>query len=100
MVILVQGDQDGAPLVDRTNLNTPRRGTFLVRCCLLLRRCQGEADRLCIPAGGGLLAQVLRECRDGPLVGQAKTGSLVWRPAFWVGQDVAAAIAARWYDWD
>ena len=35
--------------------NTPRGGTFLVRCGLAPR--QGEADRLCIiPAGGGLSA--------------------------------------------
>ncbi len=44
--------------------------------------------------GGGLRAQVLRECHDGPLGGhfeRAKTGSLVRRLAFWVGQDVTVA---------
>ena len=45
-------DRLGAPLVDLTN--TPRGGTFLVRCGLAPR--QGEAERLCIPAGGGLRA--------------------------------------------
>ena len=43
------------------------------------------ADRLCIPAGGGLRAQVLRYCHDGPLGGHsglAKTGSLVRRLSF------------------
>ncbi len=48
-------------------------------------------DRLCIPAGGGLRAHVLRDCHDGLLgghFGRAKTGSLVRHLAFWVGQDV------------
>ena len=48
------------------------------------------------PFGGQALhggcAKVLRECHDGPFrghfVGRAKTGSLVRRLAFWVGQDV------------
>ncbi len=55
-------------------------GAFVVRCCLLYLRGQGTVDRLYIPAGGGLRAQVLRECHDGPLgghFGRAKTGSLV-----------------------
>ncbi len=69
-----------------------------MRCCLLYRRGQVEADLLCIPAGGGLRAQVLRECHDGPLGGhfcRAKTGSLVLRLAFWVGQDVDVAEYVR-----
>ena len=82
-------DRHGTPIVDTAHV--PQGGSFLVRCGLLYRRGQGEADRLCIPAGGGLRAQVLRECHDGPLgghFGRAKTGSLVRRLAFWVGQDV------------
>ncbi len=77
---------------------TPKGGTLLVRCGLLYRRGQGAAHRLCIPAGGGLPAQVLRECHDGPLgghLGRAKTGSLVRRLAFWVGQDVDVAEYVR-----
>ena len=77
---------------------TPAGGTFLVRCGLLYRRGQGAADRLCIPAGGGLRTQVLRECHDGPLgghFGRAKTGSLVRRLAFWVGQDLHVAEYVR-----
>jgi len=77
---------------------TPAGGAFLVRCGLLYRRGQGAADRLCIPAGGGLRAQVLRECHDGPLgghFGRAKTGSLVRRLAFWVGQDLDVAEYVR-----
>ena len=69
-----------------------------MRCWLLYRRGQGETDRLCIPAGGELRAQVLRECRDGPLGGhlrRAKTGSLVRRLAFWEGQDVDVAEYVR-----
>ncbi len=88
-------DRLGAPIVEPAR--APNGGTFLVRCGLLYRRGQGEADRLCIPAGGGLRAQVLRECHDGPLgghFGRAKTGSLV-RPALWVGQDVDVADHVR-----
>jgi hypothetical protein len=65
-------------------------GEFLVRCGQPYRRGQGSADRLCIPAGGGLRTEVLRECHDGPTeghFGRAKTGSLVHSLAFWVGQD-------------
>jgi hypothetical protein len=83
-------DRLGTPIVEPAR--APKGGTFLVRCGLLYRRGQGAADRLCIPAGGGLRAQVLSEYHDGPLgghFGRAKTGSLVRRLAFWVGQDVA-----------
>ncbi len=74
-----------------------------MRCGLLYRRGQGATDRLCIPAsggpaGGGLSAQVLRECHDGPLeghFGRSKTGSLVLLLAFWVGQDVDVAEYVR-----
>lgn len=87
-------DRLGTPVTGQT----PKGGTFLVRCALLYRRGQGEADRLCIPAKGGLRAQVLRECHDGPLgghFGRTKTGSLVRRLAFWVCQDVDVAEYVR-----
>ncbi len=68
-------DRLGTPFVGPAR--APKGGAFLVRCGLLYRRGQGEADRLCltrqgeadrlISAGGGLRAQVLRECHDGPL---------------------------------
>ena len=64
---------------------------MLSSCGLLYWQGQGASDRLCIPAGGDLRTQVLRECHDGPLgghFGRAKTGSLLRRLAFWVGQDV------------
>ena len=70
----------------------------MVRCGLLYRRGQGEKDRLCIPAGGGLREPVLRECHNGPLgghFGRAKTGSLVRHLAFWVGEDVDVAEYVR-----
>jgi hypothetical protein len=54
--------------------------------------------RLCVLAGSGLRAQVLRECHDGPLgghLGRAKTGSQVRRLAFWVGQDSDMAEYVR-----
>jgi hypothetical protein len=60
-------DRVGAPIVEPARAS--KGGAFLVRCGLLYRRGQGEADCLCIPAGGGLRAQVLRECHDGPLGG-------------------------------
>ena len=60
-------DRCGAPVTDPAH--TPKGGTFLVRCGLIYRRGQGAADRLCIPAGGGLLAQVLCDCHDSPLAG-------------------------------
>jgi len=89
-------DRRGAPIVGPAH--APKGGAFLVRCGLLYRRGQGETDRLCIPAGGELRAQVLRECHDGPLgghFGRLKTGSLVRRLAFWVGQDVDVAEYVR-----
>ncbi len=76
-------DRIGMPVVAPSR--APKGGTFLVRCGLLDRRGQGEADLLCITAGGGLRAQVLRECHDGPLgghSGRAKTRSLVRCLAF------------------
>ncbi len=89
-------DRHGAAIRDA--LRSTPCGTFLVLCCLLYRRGQGEADRLCIPAGGGLRAQVLSECHDCPLgchFSRAKTGSLVRRMAFWVGQDSDIAEYVR-----
>ena len=52
-------DRRGAPIVGPAH--APKGGAFLVRCRLLYRRGQGETDRKCIPAGGELRAQVLRE---------------------------------------
>ena len=75
----------------------PAGGAFLIRCGLLYRRGQGEADRLCIPDGGGLRQRILRECHDTPLgghFGRHKTGSLTRRLTFWPGQtrDVAEFV--------
>ena len=96
-------DRHGSPV--ESPACTPKGGTFLVRCGLLYRRGrgQGAADRLlvCIPAGGGLRAQALRECHDagalrtGGHFGRAEMGSLVRRLAFWVGQDVDVAEYVR-----
>ena len=71
-----------------SNLPTLRKvGGF---CCPVVSSAVAgsEVDRLRIPAGGGLRAQLLRECHDGPLgghFGRAKTGSLERRLAFWGG---------------
>jgi hypothetical protein len=73
-------DRLGNPIVDPACAPTRKGWVFLVHFGLLYRRGQGEVDSLCIPAGSGLRAQVLRECHDGPLGGHfgfAKTGSLV-----------------------
>ena len=89
-------DRHGATILNASPA-TPG-GAFLVRCCLLYQRGQGKTDRLCIPAGGGLRAQMLRECHNGPLGGHfglAKTGSLVRLLAFWVGQDRDVAEHVR-----
>ena len=89
-------DRCGDPILDKARQR--KGGAFLVRCGLLYRRGQGETDRLCIPAGGGLREQVLHECHDSPLgghFGRAKTGSLVRRLAFWVGQDLDVAEYVR-----
>jgi transposase InsO family protein len=75
----------------------PAGGTFVIRCGLLYRRGQGEADRLCVPDGGGLRRRILHECHDTPLgghFGRHKTTSLVRRLAYWPGQtrDVEAYV--------
>jgi hypothetical protein len=74
-------DRHGTAILDPSR--TPAGGLFLVRCCLVSRRGQGSADRLCIPAA------VLSKCHVGPPgghFGRAKMGSQVLRLAFWVGQ--------------
>jgi len=75
----------------------PAGGAFIIRCGLLYRRGQGEADRLCVPDGGGLRLKILRECHDTPLgghFGRHKTTALVRRLAYWPGQtrDVDAYV--------
>jgi hypothetical protein len=45
----------------------PAGGTFVILCGLVYRRGQGEADRLCVPDGGGLRRRILHECHDTPL---------------------------------
>ena len=75
----------------------PAGGIFMIRCGLLYRRGQAEADHLCIPDGGNLRLRILRECHDTPLgghFGRHKTASLVRRLTFWPGQtrDVAEYV--------
>jgi len=75
----------------------PAGGTFIILCGLLYRRGQGEADRLCVPDGGGLRRRILQECHDTPLgghFGRHKTTALVRRLAYWPGQtrDVEAYV--------
>ena len=75
----------------------PAGGTFIIRCGMLYRRGQGEADRLCVPDGGGLRARILQECHDTPLgghFGRHKTMALVRRLAYWPGltRDVDAYV--------
>ena len=92
-------DRHGAPVNDPAR--TPKAGPWRDvsgAFGLIFRRGQGAADRLCIPAGGGLCAQVLRDCHHGPLGGhfwRTKMGSLLRRLAFWLGQDVDVAENLR-----
>ena len=44
-------DRHGSPVTAPTH--RPAVGAFFIRCGLLYRRGQGEADRLCVPDGGG-----------------------------------------------
>ena len=85
-------DRHGVAVLDASR--APPGGAFVVRCGLLYRRGQGAGDRVCIPAGGDVRTQVLRECHDGRIgghLGRAKAGSLVRRLALWVGQDLDVA---------
>ena len=89
-------DRKGQPIAPSTD--RPAGGAFLIRCGLLFRRGQGEADRLCIPEGGDLRRRILQECHDTPLgghFGRHKTASLVRRLAFWPGQNRAVAAYVR-----
>jgi hypothetical protein len=58
-------DRHGAAILNVSRAQ--HGGEFVVRRVLLYWWGQGTVDRLCIPAGGGLRAQVLRECQDGQL---------------------------------
>jgi hypothetical protein len=55
-------DRHGVAILDASR--SPPGGVVLVRCGLLYRRGPGSADRLCVPAGGGLRTQVLGECHE------------------------------------
>jgi hypothetical protein len=88
-------DRKGQPVAPPTA--RPAGGAFLIRCDMLYRRGQGEAERLCNPNGGHLLHRILKECHDTPLgghFGRHKTAALVRLPAFWPGQtrDVAEYV--------
>ena len=60
-------DCKGLPVVPPRH--RPAGGSFLLRCGMLYRQGQGEADRLCLPEGGHLRRDILRECHDTPLGG-------------------------------
>jgi hypothetical protein len=80
-------DRHGRPVAGATSRSAG--GNLIIRCGLLYRREQGEADRLCVPDGGGLRAHILQECHDTPLgghFGSHKTAALVRRLAYWPGQ--------------
>jgi len=89
-------DRRGQPVSPSTA--RPAGGTFLIRCGLLYRRGQGEADRLCVPEGGDLRRRILQECHDTPLgghFGRHKTAALVRRLAFWPGLSTEVAQYVR-----
>ena len=81
-------DCKGRPVVP--SRHRPAGGSFLLRCGMLYRRGQSEADRLCVPEGGHLRRDILRECHDtplgghfGPIFGRHNTAMLVRRLTFW-----------------
>ena len=79
-------DALGRPVTPAATLS--KLGAFIIRCWLLFQRGQGKGDRLCVPAGGGLLVQVLSKCHDSPLgghFGREKTAAVVQWVAFWPG---------------
>ena len=83
----------------RGRADVPRGGTFIIRCGLLYRTGQGSVARLCIPEGGELRTQVMRDLHDSPLsghFGRDKTLSLVRRLVFWPGmtQTVSDYVAS------
>ena len=87
-------------IVDASRIS--KGGTFLVtaRCGLLYRCGLGSADRLCVPASWGLREQpeVQQGAHNGPPgghFGRTKTGSLLRRHAFWVGQGIDVAEYVR-----
>ena len=85
-------------LISRTRPRVERFWCIAPSYSDLYRRGQGVAGLLCILAGGARLAQVLRQCQDGSHgghLGRVKTGSLVRRLAFWVGQDCDDAEYVR-----
>ena len=55
----------------------PAGGTFIIRCGMLYRRGQGEADRLCVPDGGGCGRA---SCRNATTLRWADTlaGTRLW----------------------
>jgi hypothetical protein len=65
----VGGLVDTKGRADRPAASRPAFGTFMIRCGLLYRREQGEADRSCIPDGGNLRQRIISECHDTPLEG-------------------------------
>ena len=71
-------DCHGRPVTGATS--RPAGGTFIIRCGMLYRRGQGEADRLCVPDGGGLWARILQECHDTPLGGTEYEAAAPRRP--------------------
>ena len=79
--------------------DVPRGGSFVIRCGLLYREGQGSAARLCIPDGGELRLQVMRDLHDSPLAGhfgRDKTTALARRLVYWPGmtQTVADYVAS------
>ncbi len=92
-------DRLGQPVAPSTA--RPAGGAFLIRCGLLYRRGQGEADLLCIPDGGHLRHRILNKCHDTSLgghFGRHKTVALVRRLTFWPGQTCDVAEFVRTCD--
>ena len=81
-------DRHGSPITAATN--RPAAGADSLRCGLLYRRGQGEADRLCVPDRGGFEPAYCRSAATCPPIGghfgRLKTAALVRRLASWPRQ--------------
>jgi hypothetical protein len=76
--------------------STPKGRAFLVRCGLLYRRGQGEADRLCVPAGSGPAACV-RRCFGGAMTARLEVISPAPRRGHWnVASPSGSVKTATW----
>ncbi|MFN9942900.1 MAG: integrase zinc binding domain-containing protein, partial [bacterium] len=89
----------GFPVVP--SRHRPAGGSFLLCCGMLYHRGQGEADRSCVPEGGHIRRDILRECHDTPLgvhFGRHENAMLMLRLTFLPGHRVYVYSCIRTCD--